>query len=187
MPLTCAIPLRKGESILNRYALQQFEYHAWANRKVCEHLEGLTEEVYRKEVQSVFPTIYDTMVHIYVIDRGWLEFFESSGVTDTSPEYYEQLKNKVDAIVAETRGKHIEELSLMQDELAGQFRKFIEGHENLEAYFPSGGFQARGVDFLQHMVNHGTYHRGNITAMLRQLGYPGTPTDYGYYLYILSQ
>ncbi|MFC0332820.1 DinB family protein [Paenibacillus sepulcri] len=28
------------------------------------------------------------------------------------------------------------------------------------------------------LVNHGTYHRGNITAILRQLGHPGTPTDY---------
>ncbi|MEH7531611.1 DinB family protein, partial [Priestia megaterium] len=31
--------------------------------------------------------------------------------------------------------------------------------------------------------NHGTYHRGNITAMLRQLGHPGVMTDYVLYLY----
>jgi uncharacterized damage-inducible protein DinB len=28
---------------------------------------------------------------------------------------------------------------------------------------------------LQHLVNHGTYHRGQITSMIRQLG--GTPAN----------
>ena len=37
---------------------------------------------------------------------------------------------------------------------------------------------------ILHVVNHGTYHRGNITAMLRQMGYASVPTDYGIYLYI---
>ncbi|WP_313897918.1 DinB family protein [Brevibacillus sp. FSL L8-0520] len=40
---------------------------------------------------------------------------------------------------------------------------------------------------MQHVVNHGTYHRGNIAAMLRQQGYAGVPTDYVFYLYELSQ
>ena len=52
--------------------IAQYDYHVWANRKVCEYLQVLSEEVYRKEIVSVFPSIYDTMVHIYVIDSGWL-------------------------------------------------------------------------------------------------------------------
>ena len=40
------------------------------------------------------------------------------------------------------------------------------------------------ADMILHVVNHGTYHRGNITAMLRQMGYASVPTDYGIYLYI---
>jgi uncharacterized damage-inducible protein DinB len=37
-------------------------------------------------------------------------------------------------------------------------------------------------EIIYHIVNHGTYHRGNISAMIRQLGYQGTSTDYIYYL-----
>ncbi|MCM3024666.1 DinB family protein [Heyndrickxia ginsengihumi] len=33
-------------------------------------------------------------------------------------------------------------------------------------------------ELIQHIVNHGTYHRGNLAAMIRQLGYQGTSTDY---------
>jgi len=50
-----------------------------------------------------------------------------------------------------------------------------------------GVLEARYSDIVQHVVNHGTYHRGNIAAMLRQQGYAGVPTDYVFYLYELSQ
>jgi uncharacterized damage-inducible protein DinB len=30
---------------------------------------------------------------------------------------------------------------------------------------------------IQHVVNHGTYHRGQVTTMLRQLGAKGVGTD----------
>lgn len=46
-----------------------------------------------------------------------------------------------------------------------------------------GRLDTRFSDILQHVVNHGTYHRGNITAMLRQLGYSGIPTDFVFYLF----
>ncbi|WP_379865959.1 DinB family protein [Laceyella putida] len=39
-------------------------------------------------------------------------------------------------------------------------------------------------ELVQHVVNHGTYHRGNITAMLRQLDNKGTFTDFIFYLYV---
>ncbi|KWX77455.1 DinB family protein [Paenibacillus jilunlii] len=172
---------------MKQYIMQQFEYHVWANRKVCGYLQELTEEVYQKNIVSVFPTIYDAMVHIYVIDHGWLSFFRAGGVTDMSAEYLSQLKDNIDSLVAATKGKRIEELWQMMDNLAEQFRIFIRELEDIEVIYPSGAFQGRCLDYIQHMVNHGTYHRGNVTAMLRQMGHPGTPTDYGFYLYTLSQ
>ncbi|GAA3407822.1 DinB family protein [Paenibacillus hodogayensis] len=171
---------------MKSYILQQFDYHVWANEQVCAHLQGLGEDVYRQEIVSVFPTIYDAMTHIYVIDCNWLTLLSRGGVTDMSADYFRELKDSIDRLVAQTEGKRIEELSRMMNELAVRFRAYIENHEDLEALCPSGTFQARYLDFIQHMVNHGTYHRGNVTAMLRQLGHPGTPTDFGYYLYTLQ-
>ncbi|MBJ6362530.1 DinB family protein [Paenibacillus sp. GCM10012307] len=168
---------------MKHYALQQYDYHVWANKKVCAHLQELSQEVYQKEITSVFPTIYDAMTHIYVIDCNWLAFLSSGGVTDMSAEYFQELKETTDQLVAATEGKRIEELGQMMDELSERFRTFITKHEGIEALCPSGTFKARYIDFIQHLVNHGTYHRGNVTAMLRQIGHPGTPTDFGFYLY----
>ncbi|SMF79988.1 Uncharacterized damage-inducible protein DinB (forms a four-helix bundle) [Paenibacillus uliginis N3/975] len=172
---------------MKQYVLQQFDYHVWANKKVCAYLQELSEEIYRQKMMSVFPTIYDVMVHIYVVDSNWLTFFTAGDVMEMSEEYIEQVKAETDRLVAETEGKRIEQLGVMMETLGERFRAFIEQHEDIESMYSSGGFKARYVDFIQHIVNHGSYHRGNITAMLRQLGHPGTPTDYGFYLYTLDQ
>ena len=37
-------------------------------------------------------------------------------------------------------------------------------------------------DVLHHLVNHGTYHRGQIMDIVRELCYETTPTDYIYYV-----
>lgn len=42
-------------------------------------------------------------------------------------------------------------------------------------------------ELMPHVVNHGTYHRGNITVMLRQIGYASITTDYGLYLYLKTK
>ncbi|MBD2843635.1 hypothetical protein IDH44_00410 [Paenibacillus sp. IB182496] len=34
------------------------------------------------------------------------------------------------------------------------------------------------TELLVQMVNHGTYHRGNVTAMLYQAGLPSCGTDW---------
>ena len=35
---------------------------------------------------------------------------------------------------------------------------------------------------LQHVVNHSTYHRGQLTTLLRQLGAATSPTDFLVYI-----
>ena len=46
-------------------------------------------------------------------------------------------------------------------------------------------FRATGVSLahlMQHLANHSTYHRGQITLMLRQLGAEPLPTDFRLFL-----
>lgn len=119
--------------------------------------------MYRSEIVSVFPTIYDAMMHIYVIDCNWLAFLAGGGVTDMSAEYVEELKESTNRFMADTEGKTIEELGGMMSGLSNRFRAFIEIHEDIEAMCPSGEFKARYVDFIQHPsklrdIPSGEYH-----------------------------
>lgn len=172
---------------MNKQVLQQYEYHVWANKRICEHLKQLPEEAAHQEMTSVFATIYDALVHMYVIDSGWLSLMSGGGVSDFSAEFIEELKASVDRLTEETRGKSIDELDTMLTGLAARFRAFINRHDDLEAICPYGAYSAPYAEFIQHVVYHGTYHRGNITTMLRQIGHQGIPTDYALYIYTKNQ
>lgn len=159
-------------------ALQLYDYHLWANEKVFQRLKELPKEIFRKEIPSVFPSLFDVLVHMYRVDNTWL--LAMSGRLD-------EIVPAAGRIAEETKGKGIEELETMFIQLSAQYRAFL-GTVDMEAVSSFthprfGTLNARYGDIVQHVVNHGTYHRGNITAMLRQLGYPGAPTDYVFYLY----
>lgn len=169
---------------MSNAATKRYGYHVWANEKLIKHLQELPAEICHQEVQSVFPTIYDGLVHLYVVDNVWLGAM--SGVS------FEEIRNASVEVMERTKGKSLEELLNLYLDLSKQFEEFFQSQSNLQAiqsyHHPQfGTLHASHMDIIEHIVNHGTYHRGNIAAMLRQLGHAATPTDYVYYLYLINQ
>lgn len=159
--------------------LRTYDYHLWANEKVFERLQEVPQEICEQEVPSVFPTISKTLNHMLLTDYVWLLAMQG--------ESYEKVGKVVGQLSSETAGKSVTELREMFHELAGKFKDFFQ-QVDLEATAPyshpqMGTILARYCDIVQHVVNHGTYHRGNISAMLRQLGHAGASSDYIYYLF----
>lgn len=163
---------------------QLFAYHEWANAKVLQHLRSLPEGILHQELQSVFPSVGATLAHMYLVDNIWLAAMHhlDNAVIYASLSDWE----------SEVKGAIIQNLEERFSRLAKRYRDFLSSLENLDEYSNyqhpiAGKLRARYSDIVQHVVNHGTYHRGNITAMLRQMGYPGIATDYVWYLYSLEQ
>lgn len=63
-------------------AIQQYDYHAWANRRFFDHLTTLPKEICTQPVKSVFSSVQEVLVHIYKTDTMWLSVM--SGDTSTS-------------------------------------------------------------------------------------------------------
>lgn len=165
------------------HALQLYDYHVWANQKVFEHLKELPQDIYHKEIQSVFPSISEVLAHIYATDTTWLCVM--------SRESFDEIVKSRKQLREKTKGKSVEEMEMMLFKLSERFKAFFNRQVNLDqAIFldhPNfGRMETNFFELVQHVVNHGTYHRGNITAMLRQLGYPGVMTDYVVYLYAMN-
>lgn len=169
---------------MKSHGLQLYGYHSWANRRLIGHLKELPPEAVHQEVQSAFPSIFSGLVHLYTVDHVWL--FASSGLKQ------EDMREPVAQATQRTQGKSLQQLEVMFDELSEQYETFLNKLANLDTVVPYhhpryGTLQASYTEIIQHVVNHGTYHRGNIAAMLRQLGHVGYPTDYVYYLYELQK
>lgn len=158
-------------------ALRLYGYHVWANGRVFRRLEELPQDIARREIQSVFPSVFDTLAHIYRIDTVWFLAMR---------QRFDEIIPASRSILEETRGMDLRRLEEKFRDLADQYQTFLNttDAEAVSAYpHPQfGTLHARYIDIVRHVVNHGTYHRGNITAMLRQLGHPGVPTDYVFYL-----
>ena len=168
---------------MRKSTLQQYDYHQWANKRFFEHLEELPDEIYNQEVQSVFPSISEVIIHIYQVDAMWLSVI--------SGDPFEETMIKIKQIKERSTDKGRDQMQRLYTELADEYRNFINGVDDPSAAItvehPQYGTLETSVSQLvQHVVNHGTYHRGNITAMLRQQGESGVPTDYVFYLYEIN-
>ena len=153
---------------------QLYAYTEWANGRILESIRGLSEEERTRPLQSSFPTIRATMAHIVMAEWVWLQRWK--GISPTGiPEWakdaaLEIIEENLHAIEAE-RAALIDSLDddALQRELS--YRK-IDGSDHVH----------RILDLMLHVANHSTYHRGQLTTMLRQVGATPPATDLIVYL-----
>jgi uncharacterized damage-inducible protein DinB len=146
-----------------------YEYNAWADRRVLQAADALTREQFTKQLGSSFPSIHATLSHIYGVEWLWLERFQGrspSAVPDDS-EFADITKLKSSWAAFEptllnfVRGLAQEDLDRVMEYKTMKF----------------GVYRNPLWQSMQHLVNHGTYHRGQVTTMLRQLGAQPILTD----------
>lgn len=164
---------------MSQQAHSLYEYHVWANNRLFNHLEQLPEEVFQAEVTSVFPSVAQTMGHLYLFEQLYLLVL--AGVPS------EEIFPKIPVWTADAQGKSVGQMRELFACVTEAFRELLrrtpDPDKAMTIEHPRyGRLDTQFSGILQHVVNHGTYHRGNVTAMLRQQGYAGVPTDYIFYL-----
>jgi uncharacterized damage-inducible protein DinB len=137
------------------------DYHYWARDRVLAAVDVLTPEELTRDLKNSFGSVRDTLVHIYFAEWAWHQRWQGETPERLSPEGYPD--------VASIR-------RAWQDH-EPKVRAFVEGlgNEGTSRVFQyklmSGSTGASPFwQMLQHVVNHASYHRGQITTMLRQLG-----------------
>lgn len=146
------------------------DYHYWGRDRVLTAAATLTPEQYVREVESSFRSIRDTLVHIYSADWIWYSRWQG-----TSPR----------SLIDPVQFPDVAGLGTAWTELEANTRLFLEslGPDRIGQvmeYTLLSGLQSSSVfwQILQHVVNHGTYHRGQLTTLFRQVaGRAPEPTD----------
>jgi uncharacterized damage-inducible protein DinB len=152
------------------YFRRLFSYTEWANGRMLECARGLSEEQFTRPIVSSFPTVRETLAHIALGEWVWLQRWK--GVNPTARPAWaqgatlESIEEQFQAIQHE-RAEFLETLT---DEALGRdvaYRTF------------AGDPLTNGLgDLMAHLVNHGTYHRGQLTTMMRQVGAVPPATDF---------
>jgi len=146
-----------------------FQYNAWANRRTVEACGTLAPAQFARDLESSFRSVRDTLVHIMAVERVWLERWKLAwdGSFLKAPDFPD-----VDSVRAAWVPIERELLAFV-DGLSDQDTKRIVPHKNLAG----AEFQMPLWELMQHLVNHGTYHRGQITTLIRQAGGKPSGTD----------
>jgi uncharacterized damage-inducible protein DinB len=146
-----------------------YDYNAWANHRTLEAAAALSSEQFLKPMGSSFSSVRDTLAHIYGGEWIWLERFQRR-----SPSSLPSAGEFADLASLKTKW----------DELETRLLSYVRGltQSDLERVFEYktlnyGVYTNPLWESMQHLVNHGTYHRGQVTTMLRQLGANAIATD----------
>jgi len=161
-------------------ATTMYRYHAWANETLLSHVKGLPDSVYRQQITSSFPTLAHAFAHIHTVDCSWLGIMEGTDMTVSMTE--------ARMIEAGVRELSLPELEARYAAVRGRFEACLAGQPDLERTILvrnpyAGDRDTRLSEIVLQVVNHGTYHRGNISSMLRQMGHASTMTEYGLFWY----
>ena len=141
---------------------QLFDYNSWANRRSLGAAEKLSIEQFTRPMGSSFSSVRDTLAHIYGAEWIWLERFQGR-----SPSALPSFNQFPDVVSLRETWLELEERLLS---FVGGIRQTDLDSVLQYKTLKFGLYTNPLWQSMMHVINHGTYHRGQVTTMLRQLG-----------------
>lgn len=138
------------------------DYNYWARDRLLEAVAALTPEQFTRDMGNSFGSVRDTIAHICDAESIWLSRWKGG-----QPAGFKSPDRIPDVAAARKEWAELEHE--MRDVLRELGR---EGVQRTLEYKDMRGAARSDVfwQMMQHVVNHGSYHRGQVTTMLRQLG-----------------
>jgi len=156
---------------MNLHDLQtMIDYHYWARDRLLDALESLTPEQYNRDLGSSFKSIRETVTHTYAAEWAWYMRWRGESPTALLPADRFSDLAALRTAWSEQQADMLAFVNRLDD--AGVARvidyKLLSGQAGSSPIW----------QMLQHVVNHASYHRGQVTTMLRQIGAsPAKPMD----------
>jgi len=146
-----------------------YDYNSWANHRMLEACAAVRPDEFARDLGSSFRSLRDTLAHIYGAEWIWLERWH--GRTPSG------LPASTDFPDLETTRRRFAEIDRnLVDYVASLNADDIQ--RVMEIKTTAGVVHAQPLwQMLQHLANHSTYHRGQVTTLLRQLGAKAVSTD----------
>lgn len=151
-----------------------YDYNWWARDRQLDACAALTPEQFVRPVGGSFPAVRDTLAHLVAGEWLYLERWQGRSPTALPPaaEF-----PTLDSIRERWRG------------IEGQLRSVLTRLDDNELARSITYTNIRGQtrtlamwQMMYHLLNHQSYHRGQVTSQLRQLG--AAPVAVDFYVYL---
>jgi len=169
-----------------------YAYNRWANLRMFSVLEKLSEEQFNASLQSSFPSIRESAFHVLAAEWIWLKRWKGTSPIATQPVTgvsFEMWKGlRAGGVPPPLELATVAELRGFCDSLEEERQQFFRGLAEVALQAPLNYNDTSGrpnslplAQLMQHVVNHGTYHRGQVTTLLRQSGAATIALDMVYF------
>jgi uncharacterized damage-inducible protein DinB len=146
-----------------------YRYNSWANGRVLDAASLLAPTDFIRDLKNSHGSVRDTLTHIVWAEWIWLQRW--NGVSPT-------------LVFPPSEFPNPESLHERFRVVAGERSAFLKNLPTERLVQPLEYKNVKGEVWryplwqqLHHVVNHSTYHRGQVTTMLRQLGAAPAITD----------
>ena len=151
-----------------------YDYNWWARDRQLDACARLVPEQFVRPVGGSFPAVRDTLAHLVAVEWLYLERWqgrfpralpaaEEFPTLDSLRARWSQVERDARVVLAQLTDARLAE-SITYTNMKGESKTFP-----LWKVF-------------YHLLNHQSYHRGQVTTQLRQLGAAPVPVDYGRWL-----
>ena len=138
------------------------DYNLWANRLMAEKIQQVDDELLNREIKSSFPSVTKTVLHLWDTNVIWLSRLRGeTSFTRPSASFSGTKYDLLAGLISST-----EIINSFIDSKGPDFLSQKLSYKNLKGE----PWEDYVLDILFHVVNHGTYHRGQLVTMLRELG-----------------
>jgi uncharacterized damage-inducible protein DinB len=155
------------KELLSAYAA----YNHWAHARITEAILAMDEHLHQQIVQNSFPNLYATVLHMWDAESAWWQRVKRhESIVVPSKSFNPTMKEAVNGLLSQS--------AQWKDWLGEQDEALL--HQSIPYRNLKGGaFSQPLFDILHHVFNHGTYHRGQLVSIMRELGEVDIPqTDF---------
>jgi uncharacterized damage-inducible protein DinB len=147
-----------------------YAYNRWANARMFGSVAALSAADLTRPLGGSFGSVRDTLAHLLWAEKLWLGRWRQ----DPVPVVYRPDEfSSLDAITAYWRDFESDQTAFVRSVSPAALAATISyvNQQGERWAYPLGRM-------MQHVVNHSTYHRGQVANSLRSLGVAPAPTDF---------
>lgn len=152
---------------MKKMLAQYAAYNLWANNRIIEVINNLTDEQVDREIVSSFSSIKKTLLHLWDVENIWWQRMKLAEVQVWQSDSFEGSLLELNTNI-QAQSKQWKEWIDLATEAALE-------HEFIYKNSKKDQFKQPVYEMLLHLFNHQTYHRGQLITLLRQVDEKNVP------------
>jgi uncharacterized damage-inducible protein DinB len=146
--------------------LDHLHYHYWAVHRTLASCEPLDDEMLKRDVGGAYPSIFSMLKHMYGAEVAWLARWQGKAGAGLP---------SLDEVQDFTTLKR-----LWQEQET--YLLTFSARADINLIMAARGFKHPLWQMLLHMINHSSFHRGQVMHFVRAFGHTPQPSDLIHYL-----